>query len=66
LEQKQEIERFAEQLVNKLLHQQISAIKAESRRQDAASSLRVLARVLGIEDDTQGQTAPGAEVEKKS
>ena len=41
---------FAEQLVNKLLHPQISAIKAQSRREDAADSLRVLARALGVDD----------------
>jgi glutamyl-tRNA reductase len=66
VDQKQEIERFAEQLVNKLLHQQISAIKAESRREDAASSLRVLARALGIDEETQSQAAPSPEPEKKS
>ncbi|GIK52306.1 MAG: glutamyl-tRNA reductase [Planctomycetaceae bacterium] len=49
-DQKAEIAMFAEQLVNKLLHPQISAIKAQSRREDAADSLRVLARALGVDD----------------
>lgn len=69
-EQKQEIERFSEQLVNKLLHSQISAIKQESQRENAAASLRTLARALGLdvempEDAPAEAKQPQAEREQK-
>ena len=59
-DQKAEIAQFAEQLVNKLLHTQINAIKQEARRDDAGASLRVVARALGLDQDAPRQ-APDSE-----
>lgn len=69
-EQKQEIERFSQQLVNKLLHSQITAIKQESQRENAATSLRTLARALGLDVDLPNESKsdeqiPQPEPEKK-
>ncbi|MCC6575387.1 MAG: glutamyl-tRNA reductase [Planctomycetes bacterium] len=58
---KRELEAFADRLTNKLLHTQINGLKQESRRADAAESLRVLSRALGLEDDAAQTAAQPAE-----
>ncbi|CAG0974844.1 glutamyl-tRNA reductase [Planctomycetaceae bacterium] len=65
MDQKQEIERFAEQLVNKLLHTQISAIKQEAQRDNSGASLRMLARALGLDDGVSPTATQKAEAEKQ-
>ncbi len=59
VERKDEIVAFADRLVNKLLHGPINAVKRESRRGDAADSMRVLSRALGLEEEAvPAQEAP--------
>lgn len=65
MDQKQEIERFAEQLVNKLLHTQISAIKQEAQRDSSGNSLRMLARALGLDDGVSPPAPQPTEAEKR-
>lgn len=65
VDQKQEIERFAEQLVNKLLHSQIAAIKQEAQRDKTGTSLRLLARALGLDEGAPKEAGVPTEAEKR-